>query len=372
MSTSVMSTGRRSLTSANSLSLLAVVSLCLTLAACQSASQPSSPTASPGASTTAAAASPSPLAWRMNINAAPADIKAQAAVEFADLLKQRTNGRITIQTYPGSTLMSATDAAKETVTGTLSIDANTGFNYEPIVSFLQLWSLPFYGLDMTDVRQIILPGSQGREIVDKALAASNLKLVAVWEAGRLGFVTYQPLNTVASLRGQQVRVSGSVLTECIRTVGGAPISMTGSEAVDAMRRKIVVGSLMEPTGIKTRGYDEFAKYWVDWRASPNSVGIFMNLKVWQGLSTDLQQIISEVGQDVEKRADATALDAQKQALDALKQGGMTIVDVAPEEREKLRAACKAPIDKAIAAATPADLVHEFVNLMQAEATRLGR
>jgi TRAP-type C4-dicarboxylate transport system substrate-binding protein len=348
--------------------LATVLATSLALAACQQA-VPATGGGSPGSTGPSAEKT---YEWRMNISHPPGDIKTKYAEEFAKLVQDRSNGRIKFLTFPGSTLMSSEDSAKETSSGTLKIDANGPNFYEPIVPFMRLLSVPFVGLDMTDIRRIISPGTRGREIVDKALATANLKLIALWDAGTLGLVTQESLNTVASLKGKSIRASGQVTAACLRAVGGSVVTMSGTEAVDAMRRHIIAGSTIEVASIKTRGYDAFAKYWVDWRIQPAGLGIFMNLGEWEALPSDLQGIVLEVAKDVEERADAASLAEQQGDQAILEKGGMTFVEVDATQRAELRAACQKDIDAGIAQMTPADLVHEFKGLMDAEAKRLGR
>jgi C4-dicarboxylate-binding protein DctP len=347
-----------------------VVLVMTLLAACQSATPGIG--SAPASTSSGGGVSASAYSWRMNVNAAPTDPKAIAMEDFATLVRERTSGRVDIQVFPGSTLMSATDAAKETAAGTLVIDGNTGYQYESIVPFLELWSLPFTGLDMTDLHRLMKPGSRALEIVDEALASAHLKFIAAWEGGSLGFAAFKPLNTVESLAGQQIRVSGQVLADCMKKVNAVPISMSGSEAVDGMRRHIVQASQMEPTGLVTRGYDEFAPYWIDWRTGPNSVTIFMNLDQWNQLPADLQTAIADAGREIGDKSDAAAIAAQDEALTKLTKGGMKVVDVTPDERARLREACQDPIKTAIARIQPNNLATEFLSLMDAEAKRLGR
>ena len=219
--------------------------------------------------------------WRQNVQWGPTDVNTKYQKLFADRVTERTNGAITIKQFPGSTLMKAKEAAKETSRGTLKIDGNASMFYEGFVPFLKLFSLPFTGLTASDMRDLIKPGSEGRKIVDEALATNNIKLLAFWDGGTAGLVAKEPLPTVDSLKGKKLRIAPKVAGGVLRLIGAQVISMPGSEAVDAMRRGVVEASSIEPKGIISRGYYDVAKFWNDWSILPIGATIMINLEEWE-------------------------------------------------------------------------------------------
>lgn len=302
--------------------------------------------------------------WRQNVLWGPADIKTRFQKEFADLVAERTKGAVKITQFPGSTLMKATDAAKETSRGTLKLDGNASMFYEPIVPFFKLFTLPFYDLSGTDFRELLKPGTRGRQTVDEILTPYNLKLLAVWEGGTSGLVAYESLPTVESLRGKKLRVATEVSGNVLRAAGGQVISMSGAEAPDAMRRRIIDASAIEPTGIKSRGYHDFAKYWMDWDIVPITAMIMMNLDEWKRLAKELQDVIWATAREVEERADKAMLESQAAALaEVTTKHGMTVVRIDASEKDRLRTLGQSVINDAIGKLTPPAHVQEFVKLM---------
>lgn len=331
--------------------------------------QPAKPVEQPAKP--AAAAKPAQVyEWRQNVQWGAADIKTRFVKEFGDLVTERSKGAIKITQYPDSSLLKADDAAKQTSRGAVPIDATAWFSYEKFVSFLRVVSVPFLGLNATDLRQLVRPGTQGRKIVDEAFAQHNIKLLAVWEGGPLGLVTFDPLNTPESLKGAKLRISGAIASAALRAAGAQIVVMGGAEAVDAMRKRIVVGSTIEPTGIKSRGYHDFAKYWVDWRLFPNPASMQINLGVWNQLPKELQDIVWTTAQEIEEKADRAVIQAQEAALDeVVSKHGMSLAKVAPSDQAKLRATSRQAVDAAVAELEPKDSVREFLKLMEGAAPK---
>ena len=311
--------------------------------------------------------------WRQNVQWGPTDVNTKYQKLFADRVTERTKGAITIKQFPGSTLMKAKEAAKETSRGTLKIDGNASMFYEGFVPFLKLFSLPFTGLTASDMRLLIQPGSEGRAIVDEALAHHNIKLLAFWDGGTAGLVAKEPLPTVESLKGKKLRIAPKVAGGVLRLVGAQVISMPGSEAVDAMRRGIVEASSIEPKGIISRGYYDVAKYWNDWSILPIGATIMINLGEWNRLPKSLQDIVWNTAQEIEAEVNREAQKAQEAALkDVVANRGMTVVRIDAGERAKLRAAGVDYIKKTVAEIEPQPQAQAMLRIIEKAQAKKGK
>jgi TRAP-type C4-dicarboxylate transport system substrate-binding protein len=220
-------------------------------------------------------------------------------------------------------------------------------------------------LNATDLRDLVQPGTRGRQILDEVLAGYNLKLLALWEGGTSGLVAYEALPTLDSLRGKKLRVATEVSGNMLRAAGGQVISMSGAEAPDAMRRRIIDASAIEPSGIKSRGYHDFAKYWMDWDVVPIAVVIMMHLEEWKRLPKEVQDVVWATAREVEEQADKAVQEAQAAALaEVTAKHGMTVIRVQPSEKDRLRTLGQTVINDAIGRLTPPAQVQEFVKLME--------
>ena len=309
--------------------------------------------------------------WRQNVQWGPTDVNTKYQKLFADRVTERTNGAITIKQFPGSTLMKAKEAAKETSRGTLKIDGNASMFYEAFVPFLKLFSLPFTGLTASDMRDLIKPGSEGRKIVDEALATNNIKLLAFWDGGTAGLVAKEPLPTVDSLKGKKLRIAPKVAGGVLRLIGAQVISMPGSEAVDAMRRGVVEASSIEPKGIISRGYYDVAKFWNDWSILPIGATIMINLEEWNRLPKSMQDIVWNTAQEIEEEVNREAQKAQDAALkDVTTNRGMTVIRIAAGERAKLRAASVDYIKKTVAEIEPKAQAQAMLRIIEAAQAKM--
>ena len=306
---------------------------------------------------------PEVIKWRMSSTSSLEDIKGKQVKIFCDLVEKNTDGRLQITLYPGGTLLSAPEAAKELIRGNLALDYGPFYFYEGLIPAMCIGTLPFLGVEGTDYREILKPGTRGREIIDEILALYNVKLLCLWDIGGIGLASYESLATVEDFSGKIIRVSGIAL-KLLGVLDAEALYMPGVEAVDAMRRGMLDASIIEPSGLKPRGYVEFAPYWTNWNMAPVPCGTYVSLDAWNELPPDIQAIVWETAQEHEEIADKTILDYQVVALDeAVSVYGMEVIEVTPEELARMREIMLPILREEVAKAEPSDLVMELFEII---------
>ena len=114
----------------------------------------------------------------------------------------------------------------------------------------------------------------------------------------------KPVHTLEDVKGLKIRSTGTsqLIT---RALGAAPVAMSQGETYDALAKSIVDGTLVPMEALEGFKQGEVLKYTTLTYSSSYTTGFFvaMNLKKWNALPADLQQIISDVS---EKYKDITA------------------------------------------------------------------
>jgi TRAP-type C4-dicarboxylate transport system substrate-binding protein len=83
--------------------------------------------------------------YKMSPGARPADAVGQAGEIWADLVKERTQGRINIKLYPGVSLVQGDQTREFSALrqGVIDMAVGSTINWSPQVKELNLFSLPF-------------------------------------------------------------------------------------------------------------------------------------------------------------------------------------------------------------------------------------
>lgn len=166
-----------------------------------------------------------------------------AGERWAELVKEKTSGRINIKCYPGTSLVGGDQTKEYTAIRQGAIDMAIGstINWSPQVKELNIFSLPFL---MPDYKAIdaLTGGEVGNEIF-KILESKDTIPLAWGENGfRELSNSKRPISKPQDLQGLKIRVVGSPLfLETFTALGANPTQMSWADAVPALSSGAVDG-----------------------------------------------------------------------------------------------------------------------------------
>ena len=166
-----------------------------------------------------------------------------AGERWADLIKEKTKGRINVKMYPGTSLVGGDQTKEFTSIRQGSIDMSIGstINWSPQVQQLNLFSMPFL---MPDYKAIdaLTGGEVGKELF-KILESKGVVPLAWGENGfRELSNSKRSVRTPADLKGLKIRVVGSPLfLDTFTALGANPTQMSWADAVPALSSGAVDG-----------------------------------------------------------------------------------------------------------------------------------
>ncbi|HEX2265918.1 MAG TPA: TRAP transporter substrate-binding protein DctP, partial [Solirubrobacterales bacterium] len=165
------------------------------------------------------------------------------AERWVQLVRERSNGRITMKVYPGSQLVGG-DQTKEFTAmrqGVIDMAVGSTINWSPQVAELNLFALPFL---MPDHKAIdaITSGDVGKKLFE--IIASKDVVPLAW--GENGFRelsnSKRPVRKPDDLKGLKIRVVGSPLfNETFTALGANPTQMSWADAQPALSTGAVDG-----------------------------------------------------------------------------------------------------------------------------------
>ena len=152
--------------------------------------------------------------------AAPGNPRHEAAVAFANAVKQKSGGKIEVQVAPSAQL--GDDAAMITAlrSGTLDMSANSQGAASVVVPEYAAFGMPFLFADPAAAFKL-LDGPVGKELAEKS-AAKNLVVLGYWDNGiRHVSNNKRPVLTPADMKGLKIRTPPDAVTIDIMTALGA-------------------------------------------------------------------------------------------------------------------------------------------------------
>ncbi|PIE55122.1 MAG: TRAP transporter substrate-binding protein DctP [Dethiosulfovibrio peptidovorans] len=252
--------------------------------------------------------------YKMSVNPGAVTAWGMGAGYFADLVKERTNGRVNIKVYYSGQLFAGKQTAEFLLlrNGAIDFSLASTINWSPQVKELNLPGLPFfisaYGNKRYEAMDAIENGKAGKMMI-KAMEKKGVTFLAWGENGfREMTNSVREVAKPEDMKDLKIRVVGSpIYIDTFKALGANPINMNWAEATTAFQQKVVDGQENPLVGIcipvKIWNYHT---YLTNWHYVIDPLVLAANPKVWKGFSKEDQQIIRECALDSMKYEKAIA------------------------------------------------------------------
>jgi tripartite ATP-independent transporter DctP family solute receptor len=213
--------------------------------------------------------------------------------KFAELVKEATKGRITVEVYPGGTLGDENSAVSQVQTGgTVDMTRVSSATLTSFNSQMGLFALPYLFKDSSQ-EWAFLNSDKGQKLL-KDLQTSNMMGLAYYESGARSFYSSKPLTKLSDLKGQKIRVQQSAITlEMVTALGANPIVMPYGDVFGALQTGTIDAAENNAPSFESANHYTVAKnYILDGHQRVPEV-LLMNLAMWNKFSPDDQKIIQD-------------------------------------------------------------------------------
>lgn len=230
---------------------------------------------------------------------------------FADLVREKTDGRINIKPYYGAQLMAGKQTSELLLVrrGAIDFALASTINWSPQIKELNLTALPFFVANNPDrfkAMDAIEAGKSGQMLV-KAIEKTGVKFIGWAENGFRELTTSKgPINKPDDMKGMKLRVcSTPIFIDIFSALGANPQAINWSEAVTGFQQGIVDGQENPTNGINIPlKIWTWHQYHTDWHYMIDPLFLTANSKVWKSFSKQDQKIIMECAAETEKYSKA--------------------------------------------------------------------
>jgi tripartite ATP-independent transporter DctP family solute receptor len=278
--------------------------------------------------------------YRLSLVLGPPTPWGQSGQIWADLVKERTEGRINIKLYPGVSLIQGDQTREFSAIrqGIIDMAVGSTINWSPQVKQLNLFSMPFLMPDYQAV-DALTQGEVGKEIFAAIDKAGVLPLAWSENGYRELTNSKRPVRSPADLKGMKIRVVGSPLfADMFTALGANPTQMSWADAQPALASGAVDGQenplFMFPL-LKLHNLGQ--KYITTWGYMADPLVFVVNKQVWASWTPADQAIVRQAAIDAGKQGIAIArkglIEADKPLLKEIAGFGVTVTELTPAERE---------------------------------------
>ena len=276
-----------------------------------------------------------PVKLKLAHSGQEAETQHRAAVEFARLVKERTQGSVLVTVYAASALGNDNSAIAGMRGGTIDMVLSGNPYYSGIVPRLNVLDLP-YLFDSADHAYKVLDGAVGQALLDE-MGAHGMKGLSFLEVGFRNLSNARrAVRTPDDVKGLKLRTTPNPAhLQAFRLLGANPMPMPVAEVYPALESRAIDGQENSVSIIRNAKFYEVQKHLSITRHAYTAEPLVMNKKRFDGLAPAQQQALVEAA-----RLAATfhrELNRRGEAEDIayLKANGMQVeekVDAAPFRR----------------------------------------
>ena len=262
--------------------------------------------------------------------------------KFAELVAERSSGRIRVDVYPSSQLGEEKSAIEQVQLGNLAF---TRISSAPLAEFhkpLGVFSLP-YIFDSPDHMWKFLESPDAAKLID-GLQASKFVGLCYYDAGARSFYTTKPIKDLPDLKGLKIRVQQSTINmEMISALGATADPMPYGQVFSALQIGVIDGAENNFPSYLTASHFQVAKYYLRDGHQMLPEVLIMSKTVWDKIAPDDQKLIKQAAHDSVKTQRELWKNFEKASEEKVKASGTIVTEI--RDIKAWQAAVKPVIDK---------------------------
>lgn len=246
------------------------------------------------------------------------------ATKMAELVKDKSNGRIKINVFPQSQLGGEVKMIQAARTGSLGLLITAQAPLTTTIKEYAIFDLP-YLFDSVDEANKVLASPIGDKFLDM-LPEHDLVGLGWLSAMERNVFSSKPVQTVDDLNGFKIRVMQSPgYVQTYEALGAQPTPMAYSEVYTALQQGVVDGGDTSPDQFVMDKFIEVADYYNITRVHYLPALLIGSKKIWEGLTEEQQKIIQEAADEAIKYGINYYEESYDKSIKKMKEAGVEVV-----------------------------------------------
>ena len=271
----------------------------------------------------------------------------QAALAFADLVAQRTEGRVKVVVYSGGGLGAEQSVIQQMQFGGIDfarVSLSQLAEYIPALSVLQL---PYLYEDASQMWRV-LDGSIGDDFL-AMLDQMDLVGLSWFDAGVRSFYTREKVTDLEQLQGLTLRVQESdMMSEMITDLGAEPVQVVYSQVYAALRNGQIDGAENNWPSYDAMGHYEVAPYFLQdehTRVPEIQLASTAAIEKLEALDPSYPEVLRTCARESARTERRLWAEREARSEKELREWGVEVTTLPDAEKQKFRAAVQPLYDR---------------------------
>lgn len=287
-----------------------------------------------GTSTTTSTtqAAPKTTVLRLAVPWPPGDPVTNNIEEFVNKFNEQAKGEYRIELHPGESLVKVNDSLDALRTGSVEMCG---------------WPTGLFGSMDPIFAAAELPFLANNAEADAAMQAETMPLYAEVMARKfnskplftftclgLDVISTKPIRTQADWKGMLVQSVSPQSAKFIELLGGSSVPMPFPDGYQGLQKKVIEGSMQSSSMMIMFKMNEVADYVLRGYLIPASLGVHINLDVYNKMPKHIQDLIVNLGLEAQQNANEFFVKVAAENTKTLTDMGLTVYTLPKEERDK--------------------------------------
>ncbi|GLV48991.1 C4-dicarboxylate ABC transporter [Thermus sp. LT1-2-5] len=248
--------------------------------------------------------------YKLSVVVAPNTAWGQGAQRFAELVAEKTGGRVNIKVYYSGQLFAGqqTNEFQLLRTGVADFAIGSTINWSPQVKELNLFNLPFFFPSYKEL-DAVEEGQAGKAIFQR-LRQLGVEPLAWGENGYRQLTnSKRPIRTPEDLQGLKIRVVGApIFIDTFRALGANPTSMNWAEVLTALQQGVIDGQENPIVGviIPYKLWELGQRHLTVWNYVIDPLIFAASAQTWRTFPPEVQKAIQEAASEAARYQKALA------------------------------------------------------------------
>lgn len=271
----------------------------------------------------------------------------RAAKLLAEEIAKASDGKLKVRTFGSASLGSDDQMQNALMGGAQEMMVGSTATLVGVAEEMAVWDTPFL-FESEKQADYVLDGPVGQKVMD-ALEEKGLVGLAYWENGFRNLTNnVRPVETLEDFNGIKLRVMPNpVFIDTFKLMGANAVPLPFSELFTALETKAVDGQENPYNTILSSKFYEVQKYLSVTNHVYSPWIVTASKRWWDGLSKTEQDIIMKAAKTARDSEREDTRAEARQALAKIKEHGMQVNKVSPEQIQRMREEAKPAIQTVI-------------------------
>lgn len=250
----------------------------------------------------------------------------KGSVKFAELVEQKTGGRVVVQVFPSEQLGKEMEVIGNIQSGIVDmlITGESMMNWAPLCGLI---AVPYMIRDSAHMEKIV-EGEIGQAIEKEVIEKVHLRPVAWFERGARNLTSNREIKKPEDLNGLKLRVPNVPLFVATwEALGAKPTPMAFSEVFTSLQQGIIDGQENPYDLIKSASFFEVQKFVNKTEHVRGWIYLVIGEDRFQSMPEDIRKAVLEAGKEAQAYERELFRAEQNQLIKDLQDKGMTFVEV---------------------------------------------